>query len=470
MAKLRAACMILAGLTLSVSTIGGDVAAVENAADDRTAYGLLIRPLTEAGDGKSLLNVYGPGYAPVGTRMARGGSWSPPGQFPVHDHLGSARVSVSAHGDAAASHEYAPYGTSANAHGPAYAGHPYDASRGLYETPSRAYDPSQGRFLSRDTTPGGASPYSYAGLNPITNLDPGGNTDIPFFIGSGFATGENTSHYSHGLVGSVKTTIDNTGPRQVIRDDRLFSYHENEFAGGKFRYNWQKIVRANMDAYSYRHSDVVYWLVGNDASVDVRKPLDVAEVFSQWRNLRPGIASKVMIVDVSWDADRSRPIRDALDEAGIGYAFIRTAVTVHENDESTRSRISASTFRIGGNTVERDGFATYVQHVLGQLDPQTTVPGWTMPPPNQTSAGLQPSLSEAGPSSAPDPTTWVTSITTDQPPVEPMETSVPNGPTMDEVSLRHGSDPMLSSSSIGEIPVIVPAPLDSVRLEPTIRD
>ena len=55
----------------------------------------------------------------------------------------------------------------------------YDASTGLDWMRVRAYDPSVGRFLSRDPL-GRAplffadNPYVYAGANPLSNVDPSG--------------------------------------------------------------------------------------------------------------------------------------------------------------------------------------------------------------------------------------------------------------------------------------------------------
>lgn len=56
----------------------------------------------------------------------------------------------------------------------------YDAATGLYWLAVRAYDPTLGRFLSRDPLGraplfvGNDNPYVYAGDNPLSNVDPSG--------------------------------------------------------------------------------------------------------------------------------------------------------------------------------------------------------------------------------------------------------------------------------------------------------
>ncbi|KAB2903224.1 MAG: hypothetical protein F9K27_14445 [Anaerolineae bacterium] len=49
-------------------------------------------------------------------------------------------------------------------------GQQYDEVAGLYSLRAQYYDPSDGRFLSRDT---------YATNNPVTNYDPSGQSAFP---------------------------------------------------------------------------------------------------------------------------------------------------------------------------------------------------------------------------------------------------------------------------------------------------
>jgi RHS repeat-associated protein len=60
-----------------------------------------------------------------------------------------------------------------------YAGYWYDAPLGLYFMKARMYDPSIGRFLSKDTqvaddSPLSINPYLYTANNPVNNIDPDG--------------------------------------------------------------------------------------------------------------------------------------------------------------------------------------------------------------------------------------------------------------------------------------------------------
>ena len=116
--------------------------------------------------GAQTLNIYGPGGQEVRLLLA--------------DHLGSTRAILDAADNLVAQFEYGPYGKTGAAGMAAtkvryrYTGHPWDAAQGLYQTPARGYDPTQGRFLSVDPQRQDASPYVYAGNNPILYRDPNG--------------------------------------------------------------------------------------------------------------------------------------------------------------------------------------------------------------------------------------------------------------------------------------------------------
>jgi RHS repeat-associated protein len=57
-----------------------------------------------------------------------------------------------------------------------YAGQWFDAASGLYDDHARLYDPDLARFLSPDPAGQGASPYAYAGNDPVNVIDPTGAT------------------------------------------------------------------------------------------------------------------------------------------------------------------------------------------------------------------------------------------------------------------------------------------------------
>ncbi|MFN8531666.1 MAG: RHS repeat-associated core domain-containing protein [Anaerolineae bacterium] len=63
-----------------------------------------------------------------------------------------------------------------------FAGQQYDAATGLYSMRARYYDPTTGRFLSRDTwpidyaNPAELNRYVYAAGNPVRWSDPSGRS------------------------------------------------------------------------------------------------------------------------------------------------------------------------------------------------------------------------------------------------------------------------------------------------------
>ncbi len=151
----------------------------EDAVPTLYAHGDRLRPLVEETGGAQTLNIYGPGGQII-AQVARDDQGSQAVRYLLADHLGSTRAALDADGNVVARYEYAPHGETALAAGAAaearyrYTGHPYDEEQGLYETPARGYDPTLGRFLSVDPQRQDASPYVYAGNNPVLYKDPNG--------------------------------------------------------------------------------------------------------------------------------------------------------------------------------------------------------------------------------------------------------------------------------------------------------
>ena len=173
----------------STATNAAGVSSEAGASSTRTlySYGGQLRPLVEETNGVQTLNIYGPDGQII-AQVARDGQGGREVRHLLADHLGSTRVALDADGNVVARFEYGPYGETA-ASGTAaadvryrYTGHPYDEPQGLYETPARQYDPTLGRFLSVDPQREDASPYAYAGNNPVGLVDPTGGTPGPFFI------------------------------------------------------------------------------------------------------------------------------------------------------------------------------------------------------------------------------------------------------------------------------------------------
>ena len=102
-------------------------------------------------------------------------------QFALKDHQGSVRLLFAASDSttATASWDYLPMGDlmrSTNGTSLAYrfTGQEFDPETGLYNYRSRLYDCQLGRFYETDPQAQFASPYVYAGNNPILFLDPSG--------------------------------------------------------------------------------------------------------------------------------------------------------------------------------------------------------------------------------------------------------------------------------------------------------
>ena len=143
------------------------------------AHGDRLRPLVEETDGVQTLNIYGPGGRII-AQVAQDGQGGQEARHLLADHLGSTRAALDGDGNSVARFEYEPYGetmvvgTAGTDVQYRYTGHPYNEGQEVYETPARGYDPTTGRFLSVDPQRQDASPYVYAGNNPVLYKDPSG--------------------------------------------------------------------------------------------------------------------------------------------------------------------------------------------------------------------------------------------------------------------------------------------------------
>jgi RHS repeat-associated protein len=99
------------------------------------------------------------------------------------DELGSTRLESTSSGGTYFSSDYKPYGPQYQSSGTEtfmYTGTPYDTATGLYYMGARYYDPTTGRFITRDSVggylqdPQSLNAYAYARDNPLTNIDPTG--------------------------------------------------------------------------------------------------------------------------------------------------------------------------------------------------------------------------------------------------------------------------------------------------------
>ena len=150
-------------------------------------YGNHLRPLVEERDGVQTLNIYGPGNRIV-AQVVRDGDGREEVRYLLADQLGSTRVVLEGGGEVVGRYDYTPYGetTVAGSDGAgvrySYTGHPWEGALGSYHTPQRVYDPTLGRFLSVDPMLSDASPYVYAGENPVILVDPTGGVKLAFYF------------------------------------------------------------------------------------------------------------------------------------------------------------------------------------------------------------------------------------------------------------------------------------------------
>ena len=103
------------------------------------------------------------------------------------DELGSIRLASTSGGGTSFSSNYEPYGPEYGQTGSdafMYTDKLYDTSTSLYYSGARFYDPTTGRFITRDSTLGSLSDpqslnaYAYARDNPLTNIDPTGHFSL----------------------------------------------------------------------------------------------------------------------------------------------------------------------------------------------------------------------------------------------------------------------------------------------------
>jgi len=119
-------------------------------------------------------------YVP-GVGQYRDGEWT----YYLADGLGSVRQLADGQGYIVQRYDYSPFGRVVAAEGGQadplqYTGEQWDGDAGLLYLRARWYDPTTGRFLTRDPFPGLAAlpqtqhPYIYVHNNPINLTDPGG--------------------------------------------------------------------------------------------------------------------------------------------------------------------------------------------------------------------------------------------------------------------------------------------------------
>ena len=125
-------------------------------------------------------------------------TWTP--SFYGYDGFGSVRQLTNSSGVVTDSYEYDAFGNSFTKQGTTpnnylYRGEQYDSDLGLYYLRARYYNPSTGRFFSRDPEDGKANDpaslhkYLYAGGEPVNAMDPTGQNILDRAIFNGWVVG-----------------------------------------------------------------------------------------------------------------------------------------------------------------------------------------------------------------------------------------------------------------------------------------
>jgi RHS repeat-associated protein len=136
--------------------------------------------------------------------FAQGEQQSGTSYYYTFDHLGSIREMSDGSGTLEARYSYDPYGRTTKVSGSLeasfqYAGYYQHAPSGVSLTLYRAYDPTTGKWLSRDPMEErvGTNLFGYVNQNPIIGSDPLG-LDVAIVI-SGYAGGDNV--FGHAAAG-----------------------------------------------------------------------------------------------------------------------------------------------------------------------------------------------------------------------------------------------------------------------------
>ena len=364
---------IAAQLFATTDTLHGS--SLEDADRTLNFHGHRLRPLVEEAGNAQTLNIYGPGGRIIG-QAGRDGSGGQEARHLLADHLSSTQAVRDGGGNVVAQFEYGPYGKSRAAGTAAtkvryrYTGHPYDESQGLYQTPARGYDPRQGRFLSVDPQRQGASPYAYAGNNPVGFLDPTGGVKYPFYVFTGFETREWTSgaRKLSSTADAVASAFGKDFNRHTISADIFNNIYDSQgvATSSLAEYNAQNYTRSDNIDY-----EKMYLFIG-DKGVDKMERL--AEGLDALEGRKKGFAFEVTIMNFSGNEGTGEGIRTLFQNAG------RKPLLVHAGLETAVSRggrgQQVTTFTSGSVEYGRSEFVEYVQklqsaHKLRSQEPES---------------------------------------------------------------------------------------------------
>ena len=290
-----------------------NAAAASSSARTLYVYGDQLRPLVEETDGVQTLNIYGPGGQII-AQVVQDGQGEQEVRYLLADHLGSTRAVLDANGNPVARSEYGPHGetTAAAEVRYRYTGHPWDEAEGVYETPARGYDPTLGRFLSVDPQRVGASPYVYAGHNPVGDVDPTGGGKVPFFIQSGFRVDANERSPR---ADTIAEHMGLPSGQHVLNAESLFNPGEGSSAVDVIHQQGAGWLREG-------HNQRLYWMVGDAPLGEVSGIRAGIDALRRWS---PTLARDIVLIDNGAPGSRnlSIPIQRELTRIGENPAVVR---------------------------------------------------------------------------------------------------------------------------------------------------
>ena len=364
----------------ATAPVGANVGAASSAAGESGsaqtlyAHGDRLRPLVEVTGGVQTLNIYGPGGQII-AQVARDGQDGQEARHLLADHPGSTRAALDGDGNAVARFEYGPHGDT-TASGTAavevryrYTGHAYDEEQGVYETPARGYDPTTGRFLSVDPQRQDASPYVYAGNNPVGYLDPTGGGRVPYFMKSGMKK-------SHGMVARSIANLFGVHKRQDIGPSTAFK-KSKKTGRSTVRKDVKRFLygdtREGREVRKFKFNEKFFWIMGEEEDV----PDDLYEVFTSVRKRQEykSFANKIILLDFT-GTKKSKDILTEFEDRNESALLIKAEIAYGWDDKNR----TASGFKVDGSDLGPSQFQAHVEDKIVRKWPEgsTSMPSAPM--------------------------------------------------------------------------------------------
>ena len=340
-----------------------------NSARTLNLYGGGMRPLVEERGGVQTLNIYGPGGQII-AQVVRGGQGAETVRYLLTDHLGSTRAVLDAEGNAVARYEYAPHGETTIAGTAAaevqyrYTGHPYDEAQEVYETPARGYDPTLGRFLSVDPQRQDASPYVYAGNNPVGYLDSTGGGDVPFFMVSGMGPG---SLYEKSMASYIANLVAGEKIQDLYASD---AFNTPSKGGHSPAIESPGVYLRGRGPMKVTRNEEFFWIIGDKGVVTLPDQLMVS--LKGLRAKRDIFGKKIVLLDFSSGLKAYKSIKDELDYRETPNTVVEARIV---DGPKVSGYSSAKGFTVGDRSYTPAGFRRYVRDQMSIKWPNFNPPG-----------------------------------------------------------------------------------------------